>query len=667
MSDFPSILRHGRHLLPALLAAALSLPALAQSDPPGRIGRIAWTSGEVYLNSPDSGELVAAPLNQPLTSGDVVATGSGARAEIQIGAMTLRLDTDSRIAFDHIDDAQVRVVLNSGRIIAKLPTEEIQRDFALDAGRGLFLPRATGVYRFDRHENDVVATVYFGTLRYEGENMAFDVNAGESAHLQYDDAGRFGYRMAQGVRDEFTQWSAARDQPPPLDSPRHVSPEMTGAQDLDVYGDWSETPDYGVVWFPRALAADWAPYRNGHWTWVSPWGWTWIAREPWGFAPFHYGRWARLRGAWAWVPGTRMRPVYAPALVGWVGRPGGVSLGVGSAPPVGWFPLAPRERYVPFYRASPSHARIVNAPHFPRAGNVGRTSAHSRNAIGDRPFTYRHESSALSVAPADAFGHRRSGVRITPRAGDERDFRGRAEHAVPPAGTAPRRVGDGAGDRDRPQRPDSPRPRMDEPAQRAQPGPAGGTTVRRDRAESIAPRAGFTVPRRDSAPRPEFRRERHENPTHRTLVPASVQPAGPAMQGPATSRLAPSAQRPDSSRPRMNGPAQRTQPGPAGGTTVRRDRTENVAPRAGFTAPRRDSAPRPEFRRERRENPSPRMLVPASVQPPRPAMQGPAKSRLASSSARERERPREFNRSQEQRPKTQGASQRTERRAHGRR
>jgi len=89
---------------------------------------------------------------------------------------------------------------------------------------------------------------------------------------------------------------------------------MTGAQDLDAYGDWSETPEYGAAWFPRTVDVDWAPYRSGHWAWVAPWGWTWIDAAPWGFAPFHYGRWVRIHGAWAWIPGTRItRPVYAPA------------------------------------------------------------------------------------------------------------------------------------------------------------------------------------------------------------------------------------------------------------------------------------------------------------------------------------------------------------------
>ncbi len=415
MLDLSTFLRRGRSALLALLAAALAFPAFAQEDPPARIGRIAWTSGDVYLNNPDTGELGAAPLNQPLTSGDVLSTGPGARAEIQIGAMTLRIDSGSRIEFDRLDDERVRIRLDDGRVIAKLPTDEIQRDFELETGHGWFVPRATGIYRFESDNESTRATSYFGTVRFENRDTAFDINAGEGTRLWTDNTGQLSYRMAQGVRDEFTQWSAARDQRQRTSaSSRYVSPEMTGGQDLDTHGDWSETPEYGAAWFPRTVAADWAPYRSGHWTWVAPWGWTWIGHEPWGFAPFHYGRWVRIHGAWAWIPGTRIaRPVYAPALVSWTGTPGGgVSVSIGSAPPVGWFPLAPREVFVPFYRSSHKHVRYVNAPHVPHIPNVDAIVSRPHEVVRQTPFVHRHEPRAFSSAPADAFRHRRPDVRI---------------------------------------------------------------------------------------------------------------------------------------------------------------------------------------------------------------------------------------------------------------
>ena len=57
MPDLSTLLRRARGLLLAALTATLAFPAFAEDDPPGRIGRIAWTSGEVYLNNPDTGEL----------------------------------------------------------------------------------------------------------------------------------------------------------------------------------------------------------------------------------------------------------------------------------------------------------------------------------------------------------------------------------------------------------------------------------------------------------------------------------------------------------------------------------------------------------------------------------------------------------------------------------
>ena len=112
---------------------------------------------------------------------------------------------------------------------------------------------------------------------------------------------------------------------------------------LDDNGDWRPESSYGNVWFPH-VSAGWAPYRDGHWAWVDPWGWTWVDDEPWGYAPFHYGRWMSVEGRWGWVPGPmEVAPVYAPALVVFVGGGGGFGGNMG------WFPLGPREVYVPSY------------------------------------------------------------------------------------------------------------------------------------------------------------------------------------------------------------------------------------------------------------------------------------------------------------------------------
>jgi hypothetical protein len=83
---------------------------------------------------------------------------------------------------------------------------------------------------------------------------------------------------------------------------------------------------------------------------------------PWGFAPSHYGRWVNVSNRWGWIPGPRnVRPVYAPALVAFVGGSGwSVSISLGGGSPIGWFPLGPREVYVPSYQASRDYFNRVN-------------------------------------------------------------------------------------------------------------------------------------------------------------------------------------------------------------------------------------------------------------------------------------------------------------------
>jgi hypothetical protein len=159
----------------------------------------------------------------------------------------------------------------------------------------------------------------------------------------------------------------------------YVSPDMIGAADLDQYGDWTPSPDYGEVWYPRTVAFGWAPYQNGHWAWVAPWGWTWVEAEPWGFAPFHYGRWTQIDGRWGWIPGPPpgvwqgrpVRPVYSPALVVFVGGGGG---GL-----TAWFPLGPGEPYQPWYHASAVYVNRVNVTNI-----YNRNTAEVRSAYVNR-------------------------------------------------------------------------------------------------------------------------------------------------------------------------------------------------------------------------------------------------------------------------------------------
>src|SRR4030095_4193195 len=81
----------------------------------------------------------------------------------------------------------------------------------------------------------------------------------------------------------------------------------------------------------------------GRWIWDPRFGWTWLDTAPWGWAPYHYGRWVFVNNFWAWAPGpVIVRPAYAPALVVFLG---GVTVSFGR--PVCWAPLACGEPLVP--------------------------------------------------------------------------------------------------------------------------------------------------------------------------------------------------------------------------------------------------------------------------------------------------------------------------------
>ncbi|WP_157615881.1 DUF6600 domain-containing protein [Rhizobacter sp. Root404] len=395
----------------ALALGAFALSAAAQEpdvDPPGRVARVSEATGQVWIYSPDAGEWVSAVRNQPLTSGDRIATDTGARAELQIGSTSLRLDSATELEVAQLDDAQASLQLLEGSAIARVRDAEGAGELEITTDEGRFLVQRSGTYRVDRINGKSDLTVYAGEARYEGPNSGLAVGPGQRAEFWIDSGGVAQYTMFGPVNDAFAGWSSERDRRYIGSvAERYVSPEMSGAAELDAYGRWEQTTDYGAVWYPTAVAVDWAPYSHGHWTWVRPWGWTWVDDAPWGFAPFHYGRWVYLRSRWCWTPGQRVhRPVYAPALVAWVGGSrGNVSVTIGGGPAVGWFPLAPREVYVPGYRVSPRYARNVNITN---VTNVAVINSAFANPQAPREFENRRHPRAVTVVPTGVMTERRA-------------------------------------------------------------------------------------------------------------------------------------------------------------------------------------------------------------------------------------------------------------------
>ncbi len=400
-----------QRLVACMLGATAALTAgAALADPPGRVGRVAETEGQVWMVDDQRGEWVAAVRNAPITGQDRVSLPVGARAVIQIGSATLRLDGDTEIEVLQLDDQTVRVQLHNGSAALQLPLQDSAREFELVTAEGRFIPRQRGHYRVDRRNATSIVTVWDGSLRFESADSQLDVREGQRMDF-WVERDRTHYASAVMDRDGFTDWVVASERRYGPTAQRHVSPEMTGAHDLDRYGNWDNHPQYGAVWYPQSVADDWAPYRYGRWNWVAPWGWTWVDDAPCGFAPFHYGRWVHWHGRWGWTPGTYVaRPVYAPALVAWFGGPQvsvSVNLG-GGAPHVGWVALSPFEVFAPWYVVSRVHLSHINEhPWRNVRGYRDHRDHRDRNPNGHHDYANRHVRGAVVVVPQAVIVDRR--------------------------------------------------------------------------------------------------------------------------------------------------------------------------------------------------------------------------------------------------------------------
>src|SRR5258706_253648 len=330
-------------------------------DPPGRAARLSFLTGNVSYQPGSVEEWAQAALNHPLTVGDRIYTEDGARAEMALGTATLRLNGKTAFSFLNLDDQTAQIQISQGTVSVRLRSLAENEVFEIDTPQAAFTLTRPGEYRVDVSEQGdaTVITVRCGEGEATSGGETFTVSARQQVRITGVDQVAYD-RRDMPPADGFDNWCADRDRREDRSvSAQYVSRDIPGYADLDDNGTWNNTPDYGEVWTPRG-DADWSPYSRGHWAWVSPWGWTWVDDEAWGYAPFHYGRWAFYSSRWVWVPGPRVgRPVYSPALVGWVGG-GGFSVGLGVGPAVGWFALGPREVYYPSYRYSPRYIERVN-------------------------------------------------------------------------------------------------------------------------------------------------------------------------------------------------------------------------------------------------------------------------------------------------------------------
>ncbi len=427
-----------------------------QQDPPTRVARLNYMDGSVSFQPGGQGDWVQAVPNRPLTTGDNLWADVNSKAELHVGSTAIRMGSETSLTFLELDDRTTQLKLSQGTILLRVRHLDDEDLFEVDTPNLAFTISRIGEYRINVNAagDQTITTVYHGRGEVTGGGASYDVIAGQQARFSGTD--QLDHEIDQlPPQDDFDSWAFDRDQREDrAESSNYISPETTGYEDLDEYGHWRYVADYGPVWTPTAVAPGWAPYRFGHWVFVAPWGWTWVEDEPWGFAPFHYGRWAYVGAGWCWVPGpVVVRPVYAPALVAFVGG-GGIGVGVGVG--VAWFPLAPHEVFVPWYRGSREYVNNVNVTNtrvnVTQVTNVYNTTIINNNTTNVTRITYanQHVPTAITAVSHETFVNARPVSRNIAQVDTARLAEARVVHAAPAQPLRASVMGTGAPARFRP-------------------------------------------------------------------------------------------------------------------------------------------------------------------------------------------------------------------------
>jgi hypothetical protein len=326
--------------LPILLSSLLA--ALAVSAEERHQSYVSYDDGGAVIRSGDDNRDVEVHRNMPVFPGDEIVTARRGRTEI-------RLSDGNILGIDRTTALRLRSILDSyegdaSETVAELRYGKVavQRTdlghdhVRLDTDRASYVAENEAIYSVetDSHGRDRV-TVFDGVVEARTPTRATRLRSGESATI--DEGGVF--ELAGDQRDsadDFERWFLKRADRLGSYNSRYVDRRLGyWTDDLDEYGSWVMVSGIGWSWRPT-VGADWRPYYRGYWHHSTGGCLTWVSYDPWGWGPYHYGRWSYdgLYG-WVWVPGHG----YSPAWVYWMYGSGYV----------GWAPSGWWDCYRPYY------------------------------------------------------------------------------------------------------------------------------------------------------------------------------------------------------------------------------------------------------------------------------------------------------------------------------
>jgi hypothetical protein len=389
---------------PPLLAktTAASDPGVAEAATGRTPPRLSFVQGEVSFWRPGAEDWAAARINTALEAGDDLYTGAAANLEVQVGPMAfLRAGEHTEVGLEDLEPDFLQVKVTSGHAALDVRQLDPGQAIELDTPNAAVTVERPGYYRVDVTADSTALTSRRGghaTVTPAGA-APIDVSGNQEAIIQGTETAQAATYQAPKL-DDWDWWNYNRtDSLLASGSGSYLPPDMYGSQQLSQYGTWQDADPYGPVWVPNDVGSTWAPYSDGEWMWDPYYNWTWVDNAPWGWAPYHYGRWVYWNNCWAWAPGPIVAsPVWAPALVGFLGFPG-VSVGVGFGTPIGWVALGWGEPLWPWWGG----VGFIGVPCW--NGWYGPRHFHHGDFDHHREFDNMHAPHGVVAVSRDRFGN----------------------------------------------------------------------------------------------------------------------------------------------------------------------------------------------------------------------------------------------------------------------
>jgi hypothetical protein len=365
--------------------------------------RTRWAEGDVAVQGLDA-SVDQVRQNVPILPNDRLHSEAGGRLELQTADGTLlQLDERSQLDYDdhRVDDASAELFvfrLESGSLYlhGALPSSNRYR---VDTTHGSIEVASPGLLRVDTDRYETRLSVIEGEASLIGGGDETQVAAWQTAAVI---RGRrpASVRALDAPNDAFAEWQAQRGTPDsrwPDALPGLPAMGWPCAQDLEAGGEWLWNASLRrEVWRPF-VDRDWQPFLLGRWYWAED-DWVWVADEPWGWLPYHFGTWRHSAElGWHWIPGSEWAPAWVEwaegdEYVGW--QPEGADISFNQTSWIFTYRADFRRRDISRCRFRPQqhqcdralrakHARLARSLHLTTA--FRRTRIHKRVSLARLP------------------------------------------------------------------------------------------------------------------------------------------------------------------------------------------------------------------------------------------------------------------------------------------